>query len=797
MLLCSGKVKLDKTVFYFIIILSTFYPGERSFSQSTHTIDSRLKPKVSLPDIISHIDTLLNKSKELNAQNKRSEAITYAEAALQQASEISYTSGEVAICKHLGMLYTYDNDAPEARKHFYCFLHAAEKTGDQIQISDAYICIANSYFQQGNFSDALEYHFTALKIKLEINHLNDIHLCYSNIAQVYWNLGDFPLANSYYKKALAIAKENKNEATIARTHEFIGLVKDEEGYPEEALNHFFLALELYEKLNLYSGMAACYENIGKIYEILNNHQEALNYFLLAQQLYTETNNMEGQGDAFVSISDILRENGDYNNAEINLVKAIAIYEESQHNHSLAEAYQEYGRLFYEQAKSETLSPATSIHLSSAKENAYKALALYEASGQIDGMAKCCNLIGLIHIDRNEFKEARNYLSKSLSLAKKSNVKKTIQDSYLALARLDSSSGQWQEAFQNQRLYFQYRDSLINLDNTRKITQLQMQFEFKKKEDSLRYWQDLSDRKLSQQMLLSQQHAQRILLQDQELSLSTNEKHLQQLEIDKKEADLEAQKMISENNKAQLALLEKATELSNFEAKKQRTLKNYLIGGLVLLGSLSVFAYTNYITRQKLKWQTLRNKIARDLHDDVGSTLSSISIFSEIAQKQSKEVIPHLASISESSQKMLEAMADIVWTINPENDQFERILLRMKSFASELLSARNINFEFKVDEHIANLKLPMDVRKNLYLIYKEAINNLAKYSDARNVVFSITEKKNNLTMHIHDDGIGFDTSEKSAGNGLVNMKNRAEEIGGSLYFNSSSENGTSICLELPV
>src|SRR5690606_1940836 len=108
--------------------------------------------------------------------------------------------------------------------------------------------------------------------------------------------------------------------------------------------------------------------------------------------------------------------------------------------------------------------------------------------------------------------------------------------------------------------------------------------------------------------------------------------------------------------------------------------------------LSLVGYNNFKTRQQLKLQTLRNKIASDLHDDVGSTLSSIHIFSEMARNQSKEVLPMLDTISESSKKMMDAMADIVWTINPENDNFEKIMDRMRSFAYELLLARKIDFE---------------------------------------------------------------------------------------------------------
>jgi signal transduction histidine kinase len=169
----------------------------------------------------------------------------------------------------------------------------------------------------------------------------------------------------------------------------------------------------------------------------------------------------------------------------------------------------------------------------------------------------------------------------------------------------------------------------------------------------------------------------------------------------------------------------------------------------------------------------------------------------MAQQQSKEVIPLLETIEESSRKMLDAMADIVWSINSENDQFEKIILRMRSFAYELLGAKNIDFEFVADDYVTKINVPMNVRKNLYLIFKEATNNMVKYAAADRALFSVKGEKNNLTMLIRDNGKGFDTSKLTGGNGLKNMKKRAGEIGAQLVIDSGLGNGTTIQLMVAV
>ena len=132
--------------------------------------------------------------------------------------------------------------------------------------------------------------------------------------------------------------------------------------------------------------------------------------------------------------------------------------------------------------------------------------------------------------------------------------------------------------------------------------------------------------------------------------------------------------------------------------------------------------------QVIKLQAIRNNIASDLHDDIGSTLNSISVYSEVAKQQAGKEIPALDLIGTNSRKIIESMDDIVWTINPENDSFEKVIIRMRSFAYQMLKAKKVDFTFDVDEHLNSLTLPMQVRKNFYLIFKEAITNLVKHSE---------------------------------------------------------------------
>src|SRR5258705_8866250 len=237
--------------------------------------------------------------------------------------------------------------------------------------------------------------------------------------------------------------------------------------------------------------------------------------------------------------------------------------------------------------------------------------------------------------------------------------------------------------------------------------------------------------------------------------------------------------------------EKQLAVADIAIKNQTLLKNSFIGGLALVLILFFFIYNNYRTRQKLKLETIRNNIAADLHDDIGSTLNSISLFSEVAKQEVGKPIPALDQIGVSARKIIDAMSDIVWTINPEHDTFENVIARMRSLAYLLLKAKGVEFTFKTDESLNQLSLPMHARKNVYLLFKEATNNIVKYSNAARVSFHFTLENKNVKLVIRDNGSGFNMETAKMGNGIKNMKRRTEEIGGQLLIESAEGKGTNI------
>ncbi len=223
--------------------------------------------------------------------------------------------------------------------------------------------------------------------------------------------------------------------------------------------------------------------------------------------------------------------------------------------------------------------------------------------------------------------------------------------------------------------------------------------------------------------------------------------------------------------------------------------------IVVLIAAVLYVVYRYRIAQILKLQMVRNRIARDLHDDIGSSLSSIRIMSDLVknnmQKDPGKSAEMITKIGDESQQAMDGIRDIVWTVKPENDSLENICLRMQEYAAEMLESKNINYNFSSDESLKNIKLPMNKRRDLYLIFKEAINNLAKYSQCSYAEIKLSRNTNKLLLQVKDNGIGFEDEQIKAGNGLKNMKQRAAQSKGTLAVQTEKNKGTCILLEMTV
>lgn len=189
----------------------------------------------------------------------------------------------------------------------------------------------------------------------------------------------------------------------------------------------------------------------------------------------------------------------------------------------------------------------------------------------------------------------------------------------------------------------------------------------------------------------------------------------------------------------------------------------------------------------------RIRIARDLHDDMGSTLSSIGIYGKVASSyldsDKRKAQEYLEKIQDNTRLLMESTSDLIWSLQSNYGETESIFRRMQQAAVQLLSSANIAPHVMIAPAGSLPRLSIHAQKNIWLIFKEAINNTCKYSRAGNCTVEVTTSDKRLILSITDDGIGFENPQK--GNGLHNMKMRAEELGAEFLVDSGPGIGTKV------
>jgi signal transduction histidine kinase len=226
-------------------------------------------------------------------------------------------------------------------------------------------------------------------------------------------------------------------------------------------------------------------------------------------------------------------------------------------------------------------------------------------------------------------------------------------------------------------------------------------------------------------------------------------------------------------------------------------RTYLLLTLTLALLLALSACRRSRERLSVELHRLRSRIAADLHDDIGSSLSQIAIMSEVAGQRNGPQSAALEEIAGVAREVLESLSEVVWALDPSHDRLHDLTERMRWFAGEALSARGISLDFRVSGPGCERGLSTDVRRQIFLIFKECMNNIARHAGAANATVVLGEERNTLILHVEDDGRGFDSNHATPGHGLNNMSRRAHLLGGELKTRSRIGQGTSLDMRIPI
>ncbi len=548
----------------------------------------------------------------------------------------------------------------------------------------------------------------------------------------------------------------------------------------------------------------------------------------------------GLGDAYMRLGKIEKENNNVDAALENYRKSLYYRKKLGDDLLVSRVYSNIGIIY---KNMDAYDSAAYYHL--------KSIELAERVNAIPDLVKYLNNLGIVYIRNENYEKAREYQLKNLYYATLLGDTNSIDRAYVNLGSVYTHLGPTDSAIFYIRKILNNKsyagtDRLASASNN--AGQVYMDLE---KPDSAIYyfnqaieiWRKNSDPQLATPLsnlgilqytagnyeaaLKNFLESNSIADQIGELKLqSDNFKYLglvyaklgrnneaidalqRSISINDSVFDVTRDKTVSElQTKYETAKTEQALIEERQKTIRMRII-NISITGIAILLFIAGFLF---ISRRQLKRklefeQKLKNdriRISGDLHDDIGSTLGSISYFSQLARMQHRQpdqdLDDILVKIEEVSYEAVEKMSDIVWAINPVNDNFEKLLVRMRNFAAGLLKAKNIEFELITDEHILpEMKIQVVVRKNLFLIFKESIYNASKYAECKKVTVSIGKVPAGIYMEIQDDGIGFDVEIASAynGNGIRNMRKRAHEIKSEFTVRSGAGKGTNIRILVP-
>jgi two-component system sensor histidine kinase UhpB len=602
---------------------------------------------------------------------------------------------------------------------------------------------------------ARRYFRQALRLSEKLSATSLVAESYLELGQLYHADGDSDSALIFHRRVIAISPEKSAYAV--------------EAYQEIATNLLWLskydsarlsldkALAIAVELNDADLQAGIHNDLGNLALQISDRHEALKQYLRSAKLQDSLlHDPIGLARAMLNIGTIQFQLNNDDKAIQYTTEALAIAEKNNFTKGVAYAHQSMGRILRRQKK-----------LDEALAELKKAVEIYKRMGEKRSAAETELSIGNIYFDKSDFKQAEVHYFSALKEVKSISNQTLTSCVHAALGY----------NFQAQKLY----DKAAKHADTSRVVA-------KSTNDQ---YVVLDAYNLLMAIHQEQNHYKEAL--EYSLLYGSLNDSLQKAENKAAVAELEI-KYQDEKKAAEIELLKA-------DKNRQQTIQIATIIILFLVIVVALVLVNRYRivhrTKRMLEIERVRNTIARDLHDDIGSTLSSINILSKVALvEKNGNAENYLQRIGDQSSRMMEDISDIVWSINPHNDSMSQAVTRMREFSAEVLESKNIslNFSEKLNDDI---KLDADKRKNLFLIFKESVNNAAKYSKASRVDISLEKVDHTLVMKVKDDGQGFDETTIKAGNGLRNLRERAREIEGTIKLTSQAGKGTEIELRLPL
>lgn len=578
----------------------------------------------------------------------------------------------------------------------------------------------------------------ALALAQNLNFKKGIAQAYNDLGIIYLDKANYRRATDYFKNALTIREKINDLTGIASIHNKLGIIDQKQGRLKEALEHQLSALKIYQQLNQDKWIGYSFNNIAIIHNNLGNLEKALEYHQKALEYRIKLKDQEGEATSYGNMANLFANMKDTVQAVFYYEKAINLSRELQKNDLL----------------SANLSNMANIFM--ARKNYSEALKLYNESltlreniGDSKGISSTLSRIGTVYTETGKYHEAAKALNRSLDIALAISTIEEQLSSLLGLAKLKALTNQPDSAIYLMKLYIATKDSVYDTRIKQQILDVQSQYETDKLE--------------------------------------------QDLELVKKEKEFTDAKL--QNRKTQLLLLISLFFLA-------------IIAGVFLFyrhqQKQKADAAAERIREQEIRMSAVfeaqeeeRRRIAKELHDGVGQTITAIrlnyqSLATKAAEKELKSDFVKIEEMLDNAGREVRSISHQM--IPRELEQFG-LTAAVEGMLNLNLEKTSVQYQF---EHSGfSERINPQTELVLFRILQELISNVIKHSKAGNLNVQLIKIKSHVALTVTDNGIGFDLEQKEKnGIGLLNIASRIDGLKGHLRYETAPGAGTIVTIRIP-
>jgi len=616
-------------------------------------------------------------------------------------------------------------------------LELAQQIDFKEGIADAYNGLATNYMNTIEKQKALEYFQKAFDINTEINNLKGQANNLGNIGMYYYDVGEFSTSLDFLFRSIKIFELLNDKTGIANQLGAIGNVYSDQKNFIKAIYYDSLALLKFQELGDLDGSASNLGNIGNLYNDLNEPDIAIKYFKLAIDNYRQLNIESGIGRNLLNMSTAYNAKHNYKKSEELLKEAIAIFKNQNDQYALTYGYGNLGNCY---------------------------LLNYIHHCDLDS-----NLLFIPGNPKVHLKFAIQYLELGIKMSKEINVLPSIIVFSNQLSDAYNYSGDYINALKYYKLYATSKDSVFSIESKENIEKLTTarEVELKNKQIEINRLEVLKKRN------------ERIYFIFGIILLLLILVFIYRNFTNQKKSNIALSLLNNKINETNTALANKNEVLSSTLTELKETQEQLIE------------------TEKQKENAILRSRISQDIHDDISSGLTKISWLTEMVKAKSNESNTNIDyglidKINSASKETVSKLGEIIWSTNPDRDNLESLLAYIRNYVTKFLEDTDLQYTIDFPDDLLKTSINPELRRNLFLVLKEALNNIIKYAKAKNITISLQLENQSYKLLVEDDGIGIEQGIiNGGGNGLINMRKRMAAIHGKVNIESIIQQGTRI------